>query len=87
MLNYRKIYKRFVKIIEEELEMHRTCPNMEDTERMRLLDEIERRYAISVLETILSWARELEGKECLMANFNQKDFKKWKKSIQIKKKV
>ena len=84
MLNYKKIYKRFVQEIKKNLKSEKSCPSMEDTERGHLLDAIESRYAISVLECILSYTEELEGKKCSMSLMNQKEFTKWKKHIQKK---
>lgn len=87
MLNYKKIYKRLIKEIEKNLEQERNYSSRENTERESLLDAIETRYAITVLECILSDAEELEGKKCSMGIMNQKEFKEWKKNIQIKEKA
>lgn len=85
MKDYKKIYKRFVKEIEHELEAHRKQDSDSPYERQQLLDAIETRYAISVLETVLAWTRELEGKEPLGMLMNQKSFNRWKKSIRSQK--
>lgn len=84
--NYKKIYNRLIKEIKHELKAHKNNSSMESCHRLKLLDEIEFRYAITILEMILDWTRELEGKECLMMNMNQKEFKEWKKKITFKEK-
>ena len=80
--DYKLIYNRFKKEIEQELEAHyKQYEEQCETERQELLNKVETRYAISVLEVVLSWTEELEGKKCCMLNMNKEDFKKWKKKI------
>lgn len=82
MKNYKKIYNRLIKEIKKELNAHDEhityCPMSTNT---HLFEMIESRYAITLLDWILSTLPEIEGRECRYIIMNEKEFKKWKKNI------
>jgi len=85
MKDYKKIYSRFKKEIKKELKAHYNS-DYSTNSRCEVIEYYENSYAITVLELLLNWTEELEGKRCLMLNMNHKKFKEWKEKIQIKKK-
>jgi len=81
MKNYKKIYKRLIKEIVRMRNGELNTYSTEQNKRLRLLDEIESDYAVTVLNNLLEVVDEVEGKKCNMVIMNQEEFKQWKKNI------
>lgn len=84
--NYEKIYKRLIKEI-KRMEKEEHNPNNyahEDTEIMQLVEKRASQYGITVLNSILEMNEEIEGKKYNMVTMGEKEFKKWKKEINVK---
>ena len=81
MKDYKKIYNRLIKEIKRMKMQEENFESFEPTERLRLLDKIESRYAVSVLNSILEMSVEIEGRMCNLVIMNQKEFNNWKKKI------
>ena len=79
--NYKKIYNRFIKIIEDEANRINKFDD-NGSSNIELLTKIENLETVSTLEWLLSLRNEVEGKYCQMLHMNEKEFKKWKKQIQ-----
>ena len=85
MKNYKKIYNRLIEEIKKELKQHEISlsKNKKDS-NTQLIEYIEDKYGVTVLEWILSLCNEIEGKECQMILMNKEEFNKWKKKINKK---
>lgn len=81
MKNYKKIYQRLIKEIKRFRDDEQKSQSIESDERLKFLDYIESRYAVTVINSILEMNEEIEGKQCNLVIMNQKEFNLWKKQI------
>ena len=87
MTNYKKIYNKLICEIKDELIAYdnalckRKDTNILSLNNEEIIDTIENKHAICVLNWILSLLPEIEGKECHRILMDEKEFKQWKKKI------
>ena len=78
--NYKKIYLRLRKDTEKQIELYKTYQKPMD--RCNFITELELAETIHTLEHLQKTMEELEGEENYGIQFNDKQFKSWKRRIQ-----
>ena len=78
--DYKKIYQRLIKEIQYEIENIKQYMPEGDSNHA-LLRRIELNEALSILNWIVDVLPEIEGKKHRNMFMNEREFKKWKKSI------